>query len=299
MAKNKLWEYCPIDPARPLRYSCRFMRTAILPAVAEPHPMSAFPGTMVLAEQRLQHCQRTPNSRQIFFVLTGGFHTDGLWLPNINHRRFRDSTVADAHTLGPRGRRYSTVSRSDRHLFRHHRKLIAAQWAAELADSSPCQVYRSRWRSAVDWFTRSRPDATDIALRSEIEIVSTSANLPRGSCVFAGLPLVQEEFYHPAIPNQVPGALGTRDVVAFARICAPMQADAGLTKWTQRIFTIDYADWFDGKLLRVPPRNSYQYRSALSIAPGLLGKHFDPRIFDGYNLDILSSRRTSFTKDEQ
>ncbi len=191
---NNLWEYKP-DGQTALRHSARFLRSTILPAVSQPGPMSAFPGTMVLAEQRI-HRHGCMNSRQIFYVNVDDWHVvDGLWLPNIG-RKHRDSLVVDATTLGPKGSRYHKASWAERRNFRHHRSIIAARWRAELAENTPCDLYRSWWQSSVNWLTRKWSNSTAAALRSEYEIVAT-IKIPNGLCQWQGIPAVKEAWFYP------------------------------------------------------------------------------------------------------
>lgn len=259
------YEYNP-SGKQPLRLACRYLRHTVqrLPLTHDPpSPTCYMPGTFVLAAQDY------PMGRDVFYVNLRGLFQDGIWLPYAKRVDDR-SIVVDSVTLGPRGSITRKPSRADRREFRRWCKIIANQWREWAENNTPCDQYRTRWQSLVDRFTGGA-DAASVMLNSEVEIERFD-----NWCRYQ---YAREAVFHPTVPNRIfpNSAGGSREILAFARIVPRLQADAGLHKFSQRVWYVDHRGdepYVDG----ASPRATYTgYVDLRTIRAGLVSRPYDGR----------------------
>jgi hypothetical protein len=235
-------------------------------------PLSGPPLTWVLAEQR------DKTGRTIFYVRLDTWRVDGL---ARSPKRYRDSVIVDAHSLGPLPRKRRRPASNQRAFVDHWRNYYRKTWEQMLAAQAPCELLARTWWER--WCHRPI-FARHTMLRSE-----TGINwLTRDSG--QRFDYVLEGTFKPAIPNQINSHSfgdGKREIVAFAEIAPVVQADVGLAEWCQRVWYIDHSRSpvfgreaiEDGDYSRcVVPR---------SVRPGLDSEPFDPRNVPAYPLDYI------------
>lgn len=177
----------------------------------------------VLAEQKHEH------DRTIFYVRLDTWRVDG-WNWALARKRFRQSIVVDARTLGPVGK----VRRPDpdqRDYITHWRNYYRRTWQQRLEKKAPCDLLKPRWWEG--W--RSSREAM---LRSEAKIVKVGDTMRSIPEVF----YLGEAVVKPQVPNVIHSRMlgGSREIILAAEICPVVQADAGLAEWCQRAWFLDH-----------------------------------------------------------
>lgn len=254
-------EHRPTPKAPRPRTCFEYVRMERVPLGAT-GPLSGPPLTWVLAEvHRKDH-------RTIFYVRLDTWRVDGLSRA-LARKRYRDSIVVDAHSLGPLPRTRRRPAPQEREFVEHWRSYYRKTWEQMLAKQAPCELLARTWWER--WFHRPI-FARHVMLRSELYINWFSRD--GGQC----FDYVIETTFKPTIPNQIgPHSLGDgkREVVAFASIAPVVQADAGLSDWCQRIWTINHSR---APAFGVDPIDNYSHCVVpRSVRAGLESVSFDPR----------------------
>ncbi len=198
---------------------CRAERVPLAP----PGPLSGPPMAWVLAEQRHEH------DRTIYYVRLDTWRVDG-WHWGLAKKRYRQSVIVDARTLGPLGK----VRRPDPDQWVylcHWRNYYRTTWQQWLAKNAPCDLLKPRW-----W--EGRRSSREAMLRSETKIVRIGDTMRTIPGVF----YVGEAVAKPQVPNAIHSRMlgGSREIILAAEICPVVQADAGLSEWCQRVWYLDH-----------------------------------------------------------
>jgi hypothetical protein len=268
-------EHRPTPKAPAPRTCFEYVRMERVPLGAT-GPLSGPPLTWTLSEvHRKDH-------RVIVYVTLDNWRVDG-WSRALARKRYRDSVVVDAHSLGPlpRTRRRPALTREQREFVQHWRNYYRATWEQMLAKQAPCELL------ARTWWERCfhRPIfARHVMLRSELNINWFLRDNGRR------FDYVIEGTFKPTIPNQIGMHSlgdGKREIVAFAEIAPVVQADAALSDWVQRCWWIDHSR---SPAFGAEPIDDGDYSRCVvprSVRSGLVSEPFDPRNVRPYPLDYI------------
>jgi hypothetical protein len=219
---------------------------------------------------------------------------DGMHMRR-RRRRFRDSWIVDSQTLGPitryTPRRKLTIEQTA--AFWHWRKFYRDWWHKLVADGYAAEFLEPTWRERLGDLLHGPRFHFDVLLRSELEIVVIHPYHPGlGTWNF-----LREKTVKTETPNRVDRwMLGKgREVFAYAKIAAPVQADAGFRHFYCRVWYLDWTLGINGNHVdgyHLPPNGKYHgCCDPRTIAPGLMSERIHPDNIVAEKVTLLTSYR--------